>query len=60
MIEKLAGIHYWMTIIALILAGIIIAAPFVMLAIVKIKDGVDIVRGKIRRQMERKNKKEGD
>lgn len=49
MLEKLAGIHYWLTVIALILAGIMIAAPFVVLAIVKISDGIDVVKGKMKK-----------
>lgn len=47
MLDKLAGIHYWITVIALILAGIIIAAPIVILVIVKIMDGIDELKGKM-------------
>lgn len=56
MIEKLAGIYYWETVIVLILAGIMIALPFVVLAIVKIRDGIDIVKGKMRRRKVKKDK----
>ena len=49
MLDKLAGIHYWFTIIALILAGILIVAPFVILAVVKIKDGIDVLTSRIHR-----------
>lgn len=50
MLDKLAGIHYWITIIDLILAGIMIAAPLVILVIVKIMDGMDELKGKMRRR----------
>lgn len=55
MLEKLSGIYYWITVIALILAGIMIAAPFVVLALVKISDGIDAMKGKMKRRKE-KNK----
>ncbi len=48
MLDKLAGIYYWVTVIMLILGGIMITVPILAFLVIKIGDGIDALMNKKR------------